>query len=330
MPRLNHGTLLENLVVLEVTRVLATRPDTTCEFAAAFAMPPLTQWWQKGQYEHNSNTRLNAEVITKLRSGVLAIGPEASYSALLRACLTNTPDLPVVPYALTDAYHGLSIGGPNGALLAAMLRRHHGQAFRLWSNDISGLSARYREAARDASTECPLTSQHAHALINGGGDESFVEAFCDHTFPNSVEAFAAWRKECAVRIGFLDPDMYVGDNDAQEGHVNSAGHIEWLTNLHVGASDTAAVMYFNHRTASYRRDLIEAFHMDAVADFPRSVVFVHGNHMVGVKLRGPKAEDSHTRVVRNVASAWAAWATIVGMDPDGLARSLDGGALASH
>lgn len=54
-PRLNYGTLLENIVVLETTRICLDRlpPDDSLAFASAFAMPPLTQThriWAFGQF----------------------------------------------------------------------------------------------------------------------------------------------------------------------------------------------------------------------------------------------------------------------------------------
>src|SRR5437879_4913393 len=105
MPRLNHGTLLENLVVLEVTRVLATAPEATVEFACAFAMSPLTQCWHNTQHEPGNNPRFNANVMANLLNGDLQVGGPMSYSALLLDCLLNVRNLPVVPYALPDAAH---------------------------------------------------------------------------------------------------------------------------------------------------------------------------------------------------------------------------------
>ena len=47
MPRLNYGTLLENNVVLEATRLCLDQigGEDRFAFASAFAMPPLTQCW---------------------------------------------------------------------------------------------------------------------------------------------------------------------------------------------------------------------------------------------------------------------------------------------
>src|ERR1700722_4429237 len=117
MPRLNHGRLLENLVVLEVARVLTRSPEVTVEFACSFAMPPLTQCWHRTQQEPVNNPRFNAGVRANLLNGTFAVGAPTSYSALLRDCIANAPNLPVVPYALTDATQLCEYVGPNGALL---------------------------------------------------------------------------------------------------------------------------------------------------------------------------------------------------------------------
>jgi len=87
MPRLNYGTLLENIVVLEATRLSLDQigGEDRLALASAFAMPPLTQCWCRPAEEPNRYT-----------------------------------------------------GGPNGALLAAMLAAQRRRAIRLWVNDDAG------------------------------------------------------------------------------------------------------------------------------------------------------------------------------------------------
>lgn len=323
MPRLNTGTLLENLVVLEVTRVLASRPDTSCEFATAFAMPPLTQWWHKSDSELQMNPRLNASVIQRLLAGQLPVGAPTSLPALLRASLSNAPSLPVVPYAQTDATQRLPFGGPNGALLAAMLREHYGQPLRLWCNDLPG-AGRYRDDAHEAATECPRTSRLAQALVHGAPSAPNLDAFSGQPFPQSVAEFSAWRRPCSVRIGFLDPDTYTAGGAPGLGQVDSNDHVLWLTNLHVDAASTAGVTFFANHNGPGRPALISAFHEDARADFPRSVVFQHDFFMVGVKLRAPDGDAVLATIQGNVMDAWAAWCTAVGRGADGLTCWVDG------
>src|SRR3989442_14453621 len=111
MARLNHGTLLENLVVLEVTRVVAA-DATTLEFAHAFAMPPLTEAWHKTKEEPGKNPRFNMATTKAFLTGTIAVGAPRSYSSFLLACLRNAPALPIVPYA-GQPVHERGLCGPN-------------------------------------------------------------------------------------------------------------------------------------------------------------------------------------------------------------------------
>ena len=324
MPRLNHGTLLENLVVLEVTRVLTANAAATVEFACSFAMPPLTQYWHRSLHEPLNNPKFNVSVMANLLNGKFAVGSPTSYSALLYGCIANAPNLPVVTYALNDAAQSCEFGGPNGALLAALLTRQQGQALRIWSNDLADDRARYRGVpAIDATSECPRTTEYSAALLPGIGPVPESNSFCGQDFPDSVAAMTLWCGKCAVRIGFLDPDAYVGPAAPREGKIGSPAHCLWLTNLHRDAEITAGIMFFASQDAPGRPGLVATFHSDARDDYPHSVVFCHGNYMVGVKLR---CNDS-TRIrliIDSVHEAWILWSEMVGRDPDGLSCNLDG------
>jgi hypothetical protein len=323
MPRLNHGTLLENLVVLEVARVLTRHPEATIEFACSFAMPPLTQCWHRTLQEPGNNPRFNAGVMANLLNGTFAVGTPTSYSALLRDCLANAPSLPVVPYALTGATQLCEYGGPNGALLAALLTMRQGQSIRIWSNDLVDNRARYRGTPRpDASTECPRTTEYAAALLPVNGATLGADWFCGQEFPDSVPAMASWCGRCVIRIGFLDPDSYVAAGDPKPGQIDSSTHSRWLTNLHRDAEITAGIMFFASQNAPAKPALIAAFHDDARGDYPRSVVFCHGNYMVGVKLRCHETDRIHL-IIESVRDAWGSWSEMVGWDADGLSWDLD-------
>ncbi|HJT78902.1 MAG TPA: hypothetical protein VJ739_17020 [Gemmataceae bacterium] len=323
MPRLNHGTLLENLVVLEVARVLTRRTEATVEFACSFAMPPLTQCWHRTQQEPVNNPRFNAGVMANLLNGTFAVGAPTSYSALLRDCLANAPSFPVVPYALTDATQLCEYGGPNGALLAALLTTRRGQSIRIWSNDLADHRARYRGTpVPDASTECPRTTEYAAGLSPGNSAMPGVDLFCGQEFPDSVPAMASWCGGCAIRIGFLDPDSYVAAGAPVPGQVDRSAHCRWLTDLHRDAETTAGVMFFASQYAPGRPALIAAFHDDARDDYPRSVVFCHGNYMVGVKLRCHETDRIHL-IIDRVRDAWVSWSEMVGRDADGLSWDLN-------
>lgn len=322
MPRLNHATLLENLVTLEVTRVLASSPETTLEFASAFSMPPLTQCWHRNEAERRNNPRFNASVMTDLINGNRNVGDPTSYSALMLDCLQNAANRPVVPYAGADADHLYPFGGPSGALLAALLRRRLGQDIRVWSNDLAGVQGRYHGGGLNAGTECPHTREYADMLADGGGGLG-VDSFCSQEFPASISSMAAWRNPCKVRIGFLDPDSYVADNTAGEGQVDSEGHRDWLANLYPDAVCTAGIMFFSNQQADARPQLIATFHNDAFQDYPRSVVFRHNRFMVGVKLRCYE-HDPTWAIIDGVQKAWNAWSSVVGRPPDALSLYVDG------
>lgn len=319
MPRLNHGTLLENLVVLEVARTLGGAAGTL-EIACAFAMPPLTQLWHKTPHERGNNPRFNSDVVSELLAGQLRLGPALSYSALLTACLNNEPRLPVVLYA-DESQMGLPSGGPNGALLVALLRQQAGRATRIWSNDLADRLARYRSPDHDASSESPRTTEYARALRPPADGAPSADTFCDTAFPDSIEAMAAWREPCDVRLGFLDPDSYVTRRTAQSNQVDRSSHALWLEQLHDSAGRVGGVMFFASQNAPTRPELIEAFHEDAVTDYPHCVVFRHGNFMVGVKLRNSGGPDE---LRERVERAWADWSEVVGRRPTGLSAYTDG------
>jgi hypothetical protein len=318
MPRLNHGTLLENLAVLEVTRVLTANPEATVEFACSFAMPPLTQCWHRTQRELVNNPKFNAAVMANLLNGNFAVGASTSYMALLYGCIANAPNLPVVPYARNDATKFCEFGGPNGALLAGLLTRQQGQNLRIWSNDLGDDQGRYRSVlAIDATSECPRTTEYAATLLPGIGPVPEINSFCGQEFPDSVATMALWRGRCAVRIGFLDPDAYVGPTVSREGQIGSVAHCQWLTNVHCDSEITTGIMFFANRDARRRPALIAAFHDDARDDYPDSVVFCHGNYMVGVKLRCNDSARIRC-IIDSVRGAWMLWSEMVGRDVGGL------------
>jgi hypothetical protein len=324
MPRLNHGTLLENLVVLESTRVLAPAQATSVEFASAFAMPSLTQCWHRTPAESGNNPRFNAGVMTNLLNGAIPVGAATSYSALLRVCLQNLPHLPVVPYAWANAVHRCDFGAPNGALLAALLRRLLGQTMRIWSNDLVDQQARYHGGpAQNAATECPRTNMYADALSGGYGGQIGVDTFCDQAFPSSIQAMTNWCGQCVVRIGFLDPDSYVAARNPEPGQVDSIDHTRWLTNLHRHTNRAAGIMFFANQDANRRPALIAAFHNDALGDYPHSVVFRHGIYMVGVKLGCPEGNILQG-IIDGVRDAWLAWSALIGRDANALSWYVDG------
>ena len=83
MPRLNYGTLLENIVVLESTRLGLehTAAEDALGFATSFAMPPITQCWCKVS-EDAGNPRFNHAFLLRLGT---RLGRPASRSVARQA-----------------------------------------------------------------------------------------------------------------------------------------------------------------------------------------------------------------------------------------------------
>lgn len=92
MPRLNYGTLLENIVVVEATRLCSeqSNPCETLAFASSFSMPPLTECWSK-RFEEQSSRRFSYSFLASLgRVGHLPDTLQGMWSL----CLANKPKLP--------------------------------------------------------------------------------------------------------------------------------------------------------------------------------------------------------------------------------------------
>jgi hypothetical protein len=135
MPRLNYGTLLDNIIVLETTRLCFDRaePDEATAFASAFAMPPLTECWSNSTGDRNNSPAFTHAFLVQLAAGQNA--PQ-TLQELWSLCMNNAPGLPICRYR--EAPPGSirhDAGGPNGALLAAMLAAQRGRTIHIWVND---------------------------------------------------------------------------------------------------------------------------------------------------------------------------------------------------
>ena len=115
MPRLNYGTLLENIVVVESTRIgfEHTATEDPRGFATSFAMPPMTQCWCKVS-EDAGNPRFNHAFL--LRLGARASRPE-SLQAMWSVCMKNLPRLQIRPFHLAEGRILFDSGGASALRL---------------------------------------------------------------------------------------------------------------------------------------------------------------------------------------------------------------------
>jgi len=327
MPRLNHGTLLENLVVLDVTRYVFEKAQGDVEFASAFSMPPMTQCWHKDTTERTNNPRFN-DVVLECLAGA---GPQkaGSYAEFLQACLLasrgGTTVCAYQPQMTTPL--ATEFGGPSGALLAAMHSTRANRDLRMWSNDFPARKGRYWNeppSHADAATECPKTIQYSGRLLAASPRATSTSDFAPMAFPSSASLLASWVRSVEARVGFLDPDTYVGASKVGPARITSADHCDWLRALSSKAASSVGIMFFANQDNSKQGGLVAQFHQDEMATFPRSLVFVHGRFLVGVKASDGDFVTSDFADI--VSTSWAEWSAnpCVDMPPDKLRVAVDG------
>lgn len=319
MPRLNYGTLLENLVVLEASRLCLgrTEGEQCLAFASAFAMPPLTQTWSGGN-DATYCARFNETALTQLSQQAHQTGTLAEFISLCRA---NTPALPVCPYRPLQT-DGPLTGGPNGALLAAMLTAARKRRIHMWLNDDGGRYGEVHPATPSTQSETPLTLAHAGALVNEDVTGAGTVTPTFELFPGTIDELVDWLgtspvQEAPIRVGFLDPDNYTGAGAA----VSRAQHSQWLTALATGCSRVLSIMFFSIQLHSDISNRLTSFHQDSVEAYPKSLVFRStnrvpiGNSFVGVKIRWPSEtiEAVVSELREAVSGAWDGWGGLPGV-----------------
>src|SRR5688572_2494983 len=103
MPRLNYGTLLENIVVLEASRACLSLlgEEDGLAFASSFAMPPLTECWASpGDVASSPAFRFSyLQALAAFESAATTV------QGLWSLCLNSYPDIPVCPYRPSDSEH---------------------------------------------------------------------------------------------------------------------------------------------------------------------------------------------------------------------------------
>jgi hypothetical protein len=301
MPIQNVGTLLENIVLLEATRLVChrTRGDgRPVEFANSFAMPPLSAWRDAERYEYQA--AFTSSRLARLRK-MADVGDPAGYAALLRDCMAQ------------DASRG-----PNGALLVAALAGRERRALRMWLNDLPDGEGHYTGAV----SSLRALGETVRSLFPEA-TPTLAVTLCETRYPSSIEHLAStlhdWRKEGAPsgRIGFLDPMRYTtaSPNGPQ---TSPADHWTWLRNLLSGLEGPALSVHFTgNSTTSELQQEISALHEDGIAaGFPINLTFTRYHYVVCVNVFHPsgsrEAGRSGDELCELVERAWAEWNRLLG------------------
>jgi hypothetical protein len=317
MPRLNYGTLLENVVTLEVVRLCFDRSavDEVMGFATSFAMPPLTQCWARSMTEQNNSPAFNEAFLSQL---AVSQNTPQSLREAWALCISNHPTLPVCRLRVAQPENCLySSGGPNGALLAAMLAAQRSREIHIWVNDDGGRYGEVPPALPNSETEVPNTLAHGAALV--GAHANGTATHDPGMFPGTIPGLQAWLTQGAgntatIRVGFLDPDNYTEG----QTQVTRDQHQRWLRVLASNGERTFSAMFFscqNRGTGNAARNQRLAwFHDDEVGLYPRALVFEYGNHQTGVKIRWPADQIGQVtaELRRRVQAAWHGWSPQLG------------------
>jgi len=314
MPRLNYGTLLENIVVLESARLCleSLEGDGALAFATAFAMPPLTQCWCKPK-DTASSPCFTHDCLKKLSAANNAPG---SIRQLWSLCVEGSQALPVRAFHSSEPVLLYASAGPNGALLAAMLAAQRRQTIHLWTNDNA---ERYGPVPNAHCGEDTPPDTLAQAGLLAGGDAAGSAVDVIGWFPDTVPNLAQWLtneavRRCEIRLGFLDPDNYAEG----QTQVSPGDHRRWLRVLASGCTKVLSATFSGCQNRgegnAARNERLMAFHSDEVGLFPHSIVFEYGTFQTGVKVRWVDrlAHDVVSNLRRRVESAWQGWATTIG------------------
>jgi hypothetical protein len=310
MPRLNCGTLLENIVVVESTRLGLehTATEDALGFATSFAMPPITQCWCKVS-EDAGNPRFNHAFLLRLAT---RINRPASLQAMWSLCMKNLPKLPVRPFHQADGRRLFDSGGPNGALLASLLAVQSGRRIVLWINDNA---ERYPRVAAAGADVDELRAAGALLGMEPMGSATQVVGW----FPDAISRLATWLDQEAgratkIRIGFLDPDNY-----AEGGtQVSSFDHREWLRTLATGCSTVLSATFSGCQNRGQgnakRNERLVSFHGDELALYPESLIFEYSNFQTGVKIRWPQESCASiaSELRRRIQAVWRDWDQALG------------------
>jgi hypothetical protein len=289
------GTLLENIVLVEATRLLFDETEGgPVEFVNSFAMPPLAEWRR-----HPATSYFNDERIAACINSHEA-EHSTDYAGLLRACCERDPFL-----------------GPNGALLVGVLATRLGKRLRYWLNDM-GESPHYPGAVEQLRGFGPLL-----ARLVPDGQEPLAVSVCnlpyDASLANLRDALDVWREagNPVARIGFLDPDRYrVSGRSPAE--TSSVDHRRWLRIVEEGVSGLALSVHFTgHRNYPTLRTELESMRRDAESQgFQASLTARHGYYTTTISIHdpgGPTSARWRLDALRTqISAAWELWCRMTG------------------
>ena len=307
MPFQNTGTLLENLTLVEATRLAFEATSGPIDLANAFAMPPLTAWRRAEKYAAHS------PLFTIAQLNAAAAEPPSdspdSYRALLHQCLRHDRTC-----------------GPNGALLVALLALRHKRTLRAWVEDVAPSAAHY------GPTVPQLEALGTYAsTISGVGGSPFAQITATDTpYPDCIgelqSQFHRWMQEqpAEVRIGYLDPNSYFPSSRSGP-YTSSADHRRWLAALVRSHSGWAISVHFSsNRDPEALQHSLEHMRADADAEgYHLSRSYRHQAHSTTVSVRAP-AEDKAVRYAKQLGQALqSGWMRWVDMLPPQLAAEAD-------
>jgi len=284
MPRANVGTLLENIVLVEVTKsLLANSADgDVIDFMNSFVMPPISEWRSKA-----SDYGLDPSCLSRVSRRPVLSG---DYCSLMAAC-----------------HRYDSARGPNGALLFNLILRTSNRIGRFWLNDAPDENMRYTNepfdlAALNTAVEAILSTTSVSGEV----------ATCRRLFPGSLEELEIqlnnWRVQLSsARLGYLDPDQYTATaREPDSAHTDSASVRRFLSLLGEGYDAPVACVHFtSNQMKEALEQQIHGLRGDGLAMFFDVCVCRHGRYAVIIFHRN-YAFDFATPIY----SSWNSWCSV--------------------
>ncbi|MGE4164090.1 MAG: hypothetical protein AB7G23_20375 [Vicinamibacterales bacterium] len=279
MPIQNVGTLLENLVLVEVARDLLADAEELV-LCSSFAMPPLSEWRHNAQ-----NVGFGPAELDRVADGDFQ-PDDAGFTALLGRGLRAGRNL-----------------GPSSVLLTLLLARVEQKGTRVWLNDLA-TGGHYPE-----TISALRRIRQVVALLTGlEDDQAHPPTITGDAYPGSTAGLRPFLDAAppqAPRLGFLDPMRYV--RGVREGNqTSSVDHRRWLELLRSGAGGPVVAVHF---TGNSNQPLLRQEIQSMLAD-ARAVectglrVFKRQHYAVVVATWGSASVES---IEAGVQGAWEGW-----------------------